>query len=127
MKKVPKIIQEIGFDFEWSEEKVWELNVPTEEMPIDVLAWHFDIPFWNTEGGYYDLAPQEVIDNPQKYKEEYERTMRADLRYPIDVMENKERLLILDGLHRLTKAKIIGLDTVQARNIPRKYIKDIKV
>jgi len=127
MKELPKIIQEIGFDFGWSEEKVWELNVPTEEMPIDMLAWHFGIPFWSTECGYYDLKPQEVIDNPQEHKKEYERTMRADLKYPIDVMENKGRLLILDGLHRLTKAKIIGIDTVQVRNIPRKYIKDIKV
>ncbi len=31
MKKVlPKIIQEVGFDFHWSERKVWKLNYPTE-------------------------------------------------------------------------------------------------
>ena len=45
-KKLPKIIEEVGFDFHWSEEKVWALNVPVEEMDIKDLEWHFDIPFW---------------------------------------------------------------------------------
>ncbi|HVX93101.1 MAG TPA: hypothetical protein VHA74_03235 [Candidatus Dojkabacteria bacterium] len=47
----PKIIDDVGFDFDWKEEKVWELDVPVEEISLDELSWHFDIPFW----GDYDL------------------------------------------------------------------------
>ncbi len=44
-KILPKIIKEVGFDFHWSEEKVWKLNYPIEEINIDELSWHFKIPF----------------------------------------------------------------------------------
>lgn len=123
-EKIPQIIKDVGFDFNWSEEKVWALKIPVEEMDIAELIWHFDIPFlW--EKGVYDLKPQEVIDNPEAHKEEYERTMRADLAYPIDIMENKGRWLILDGLHRLMKAFILGMKKVQVRKVPRELIPKI--
>lgn len=107
-KKLPKIIEEVGFDFHWSEEKVWALDVPVEEMDIKDLEWHFDTPFWFTPGGYYDLKPNDVLADPEKYKEEFDRTMRADLSHPLDIMWWKNRWLLLDGLHRLAKAKQLG-------------------
>jgi hypothetical protein len=121
---IPQIIKDVGFDFDWSEEKVWALDVPAKNMNISELIWHFSIPFlW--EDGVYNLKPQDVIDNPEKHKEEYERTMRADLVHPIDIMMNKWRWLILDGLHRLMKASISEMDVVKVRKIPRERIPDI--
>lgn len=105
MKKLPKIIKDVGFDFNWKEEKVWALDIPVKEMDIKKLEWHFEIPFWNTPGGYYDLKPCDVLANPQKYKEEFKRTMKADLKHPLDIMFWKSKWLLLDGLHRLVKAK----------------------
>lgn len=121
-KQLPKIIEDVGFDFHWSEEKVWKLNVSVEEMPISELEWHFDVPFWFTENGYYDLKPREVIENPEKWKEEYDRTMNSNLDYPLDIMHWKNRWLLLDGLHRLVKAKILGLKSVKVRKIPKEAI-----
>jgi hypothetical protein len=122
--ETPQIIKDVGFDFSWSEEKVWKLNYPVEEISTRELTWHFGIPFlW--EKGVYNLKPQEVIDSPEAHKEEYERTMKADLVYPIDIMENKGRWLILDGLHRLMKSKIEGFKTVKVRKIPREEILNI--
>lgn len=54
-------------------------------MDIKELIWHFDVPFWPYNGEDYNLSPRQVIDDPQKYKEEYERTLKADLSYPIDI------------------------------------------
>lgn len=120
-KDIPQIIKDVGFDFNWSEEKVWALDVPVEEMDIKELTWHFDVPFlW--EDGVYNLKPQEVIDSPKTHEKEYERTMKADLIHPIDIMENKGRWLILDGLHRLMKASILKIDKVQVRKISREDI-----
>lgn len=100
------------------------MELPTEEMGISEIIWHFDIPFlW--EKGVYNLKPQEVIDNPEAHKEAYERTMQADLVYPIDIMENKGRWLILDGLHRLMKASILGMRQVNVRKVPREQISEI--
>ncbi len=125
-KKLPKIIEEVGFDFDWSESKVWVLNLPVEKIPISDLSWHFEIPFWDFLDDNYNLSPNQVISDPVKFKAEYDRTMKADLSYPIDIMENKGRWLILDGLHRLVKAKILGHDKVIVRKIPRTEIPKIQ-
>ncbi|MDD3607205.1 MAG: hypothetical protein PHQ20_00170 [Candidatus Moranbacteria bacterium] len=124
-EEIPQIIKEVGFDFSWEEEKVWKLNFSVETIDIQELTWHFDIPFLWENGGVYNLKPKDVIDNPKAHNEEYERTMKADLKYPIDIMENKGRWLILDGLHRLMKASILGQNSVSVRKIPRDKIPEI--
>ena len=127
MKEIPQIIKDVGFDFDWSEPKVWALEVPVEEININELIWHFDIPFLWEGNGVYNLKPQEVIGNPDAHKEEYERTMKADLSHPIDIMENKGRWLILDGLHRLMKSSILGVERINVRKIPRDKISEITI
>jgi len=117
-KVMPTVIKEVGFDFHWDEDKVWALDLPVEEMPISELTWHFDTPFWFTKGGYYDLMPKTVIENPKDHIEEYGRTMAADLNYPLDIMFWKGRWLLLDGLHRLAKAFVLEAKTVQVRKVP---------
>lgn len=115
---IPNIIKEVGFDFHWEEEKVWALDLPVEDIPISDLEWHFDIPFWFKQGGYYDLKPREVIENPKEHVWEYGRTMSADLTYPLDIMFWKGKWLLLDGLHRLVKAYVLGHKTVKVRKVP---------
>jgi len=51
--------------------------------------------------------------------------MMSDLKYPIDIMRNKGKWLLLDGLHRLVKAKILGYSSIYVRKIPRSKIADI--
>ncbi|HIH50661.1 MAG: alpha/beta fold hydrolase [Candidatus Micrarchaeaceae archaeon] len=125
-KVMPKIIKDVGFDFDWSSRKVWALDISVTTIPISDLAWHFDVHFWNKpDGGYYDLTPNEVLADPQRYKSEYDRVLNCDMKHPIDIMENKGRLLILDGLHRLVRAKLLGMDVVKVRKIPRTAIPQI--
>ena len=117
-RELPAIIKEVGFDFDWDEKKVWALDLPVEEMDISDLAWHFDIPFlWTHPNGYYDLKPSQVLDDPDKYYGEYERTANADLSHPIDIMFWHNRWLILDGLHRLMKARTLGATKVNVRKV----------
>lgn len=117
-EKIPRIIKEIGFDFDWSEEKVWKLNLPVEEIPISELAWHFEMPFWNS----YSLKPINVAKDPEKYQEEYNRTMKANLSHPLDIMFYKNKWLLLDGLHRLLKAYILGQSSIKVRKVPSSMI-----
>ena len=121
----PQIIKDVGFDFSWDEKNVWKLQIETVKMDITNLIWHFDIPFLWVDGGVYNATPKEVMENPEKYQSEYERTMDADMKYPIDIMENKGRWLILDGLHRLMKASVMGITEVDVRIIPRDEIQNI--
>lgn len=121
----PQIIKDVGFDFSWDNEKVWRISAPVITMDIAELEWHFDVPFLWEGGGVYNLTPREVMEHPGEHPEEYQRTMRVDMSHPIDIMENKERWLILDGLHRLMRAKSQGQATVQVRKISREKIPEI--
>lgn len=118
----PQIIKDVGFDFSWDNKKVWAIDAPVTEIDINELTWHFDIPFLGKNGGVYNLTPREVLGNTEIHPEEYERTRNADISYPIDIMENKGRWLILDGLHRLMRLSLEGAATVRVRIIPRSYI-----
>ncbi len=123
---LPKIIQEVGFDFSWDVEKVWKLDEPTVRVPIETLLWHFEIPFWETEGtDDYNLSVWQTLADPEKEKSHWQKILAADLAYPIDVMPNKGRLLILDGLHRLAKSYLRGKKEVDIRIIPRSRIAEI--
>ena len=124
VEEIPKIIQDVGFDFHWDEKKVWALDVPVKLMDIKQLRWHFAFPFlW--ENGVYNLAPREVLDNPEAHKKEFERAMNAHFEHPIDIMINKGHWTILDGLHRLMQASILKIDKVSVRKIPRDRIPEI--
>ena len=122
---VPEIIKNVGFDFSWDERKVWILEEPVMEMNIAELLWHFDIPFLSEGGGVYNLTPREVMEYPDRHAEEYNRTLSAVISHPIDIMENKGKLLILDGLHRLMKLSLQGETTIKVRIIPREKISKI--
>lgn len=123
--EIPKSVLEYGFDFSWDEEEVWKLMYPMEEIDISELEWHFEIPFWDWNDGHYNLTPNQVLDAPDKYADQYERVMNSDISYPIDIMENKGRYVILDGLHRLVKCKILRMNKVNVRIIPHSEIKNI--
>lgn len=119
----PEIIQKVGFDFSWDERLVWALDYPVEKVPINELTWHFDVPFiWSKPEGYYDVLPSDVLRNPEKYSEEYNRTLSTDISYPIDIMYWRDRWVILDGLHRLMKLSIEGAQMAQVRKIPQSAI-----
>lgn len=122
---IPDSVLEYGFDFDWDEKDVWDLDYPVQEIATEILEWHFDVPFWDWHNERYVLKPRDVINNPEKYKSEYERIMNADISYPIDVMANKERLVILDGLHRLVKCYLLGMDKVKVRIISKSEIPNI--
>lgn len=122
---IPYSVLEYGFDFDWDEKDVWKLNYPSQKMSIKELEWHFFVPFWDYNGGEYNLTPNDVVKDKEKYIEQFDRIMASDLNYPIDIMENKGRYVILDGLHRLVKYRLLGYDKVDVRIIPREEIKNI--
>lgn len=123
MAEVPQAVKEVGFDFDWEPKKVWALKEPVTTMGTDELTWHFDIPFLWERG--FAVTPRAIMEDPLKHPQEYARTLSADTSHPIDIMENKGRWLILDGLHRLMKLHAQGERIVAVRKIPRSRISEI--
>jgi len=124
--QIPNSIEEVGFDFHWDIKKVWALDIPITKMDIKELDWHFDLPFWElADTDEYNLTPNAVINNEPGTHLHRKKVEDADISYPIDIMENKGRWLILDGLHRLVKLHENGNKLVEVRIIPRDKIPEI--
>jgi hypothetical protein len=116
----------VGLDFgNWEVEKLWALELPTEEMNIKDLLWHFDTPFWpNDNSEKWTVTPWDVIN--QKEGTSLEQQMNdADLTYPIDILKNHGKWLVLDGLHRLAKTYMQGRKNVKVRVVPRERLPEI--
>lgn len=120
-----ELVAKVGFDFSWDEKKIWALNEPVTSMSVKDLEWHFDIPFWNENGEIYNLSPRDVMDYPELHEVEWQRVQKADTSHPLDVIENKGRWMLLDGLHRLVKLHLEGKKNVLVRIIPHSRIPEI--
>lgn len=121
--------EKVGLDFgNWSEEKLWALEEPVSEIEIGELTWHFDVPFWeNDDGVRWTVSPWDVIKKAPGSQKELARVTAASLDYPIDILFNKDRWLVLDGLHRLVKAHLQGQKLIKVRKIPRDRLPDILI
>lgn len=117
--------QKPPFDFRWDEEKVWLVDAPITNMDILDLVWQFDLPLHSELSGFFNLSSNEIINNPHMYRDEWACMLEADLDYPIDVMHQSGRWIILDGLYRLMKAYVFKRESVEVRIIPREKIPEI--
>ena len=118
----------VGMDFgDWDEKKVWALEEPITEIDRKELLWSFDVPFWQKDdAARWTLTPWDVIHKASGSESEQRRVAEADLSYPVDIMENKGRWFVLDGLHRLAKAYQQGQEKIRVRIIPRARLPEIR-
>ncbi len=114
----------VGLDFgNWEEEKIWALSIPESELDMADLEWHLDCPFWESDGGVrYSITPRNVIERVAGTSQERVRVAAANTSYPIDIYYNKDKWLILDGIHRLTKLYGAGIRTVRVRIVTEELL-----
>jgi hypothetical protein len=127
--QVPLELKNYIFDFWWDMTKLHRLRLPIQTIPVQTipvadLRWHLNLPWWQYDGKFFCLTPHQVQQEPQKYHEQYERTMNADLQYPIVVRIREERFIIMDGIHRLLKTVMLGKTEITGKvfseeDIPR--------
>ena len=115
---VPAELRDVICDFLWDSDKLRRLALPVDTATVDTLRWHLDLPYWRHDGKPFQVAPGQVKADPGRYEEHYKRTMAADLGYPLDLVIRNHRWVILDGVHRLLKADLLGLSHVQVRRVP---------
>jgi hypothetical protein len=77
-----------------------------------------DLPFWREDGEWFVLTPNQVRERPDEHVEQWARMLRADLDAPVHITERHGRLVIIDSVHRLLKANILGRDCLPARRVP---------
>lgn len=80
---------------------------------------------WAFEGKPFTVTPDQVAADPRCFREQFARTLAADLRFPLHVLQRPERLTVLDGMHRLLKAHLAGHDTVFVKKVDFSQLDDI--
>lgn len=97
---------------DWARERLWALDLPHRRLAIEKLRWHLDLPWWRHDGVWFQVTPREFLAHPAAHPEHADRVANADLTYPLHVVLRRQRWLILDGIHRLVKAQLLGLTEV---------------
>lgn len=117
---IPEELTSIYFDFHWSQKKLWALDLPTTTMKVNDFIWLMDYPIWASSPPekVFDLRPAEVLHDLDNFPIFKTRILNADCSFPIHIMNWRERLLILDGFHRLLKKIIINETEIYVKEVP---------
>jgi hypothetical protein len=115
------------FRSSWETQAIWRVEAPRRTLSLRELNWHLDCPFFSSDppAPLFDLQPRSVLDDPHHFPRHWQRVLAADLRFPIDVSAFGDRLVILDGLHRLVKSNDAGAIVMECRLVPRKHLRTV--
>jgi hypothetical protein len=116
-RRLPPELRSYQLELAWSRETLWALDLPVEEMPVPELVWQLSLPWWRDGERYFVLRPTDVLEAPERYPEQHARTLAADLACPIDITLRQGRWFVLDGVHRLLKAVLVGARTISVRKL----------
>ena len=103
--------------------EVMALKIPTTKLNIKELEWHLDCPFWvHDNGERYTVTPRDVLEKEEGTQTEQDNVENANTLYPIDIYFNKDKWLILDGIHRLVKLYKENVQEVDVRIVTDKQL-----
>ena len=104
--------------FKTDSAKLWTVPIPAEEIPISEIEYNLDIPYLEQEGtDDWNLTPRMLIENFDKEFSHAKKVTEANLRHPIEIYFHKGKWIILDGVHRFTKAVRLGHKTIKVRKV----------
>lgn len=112
---LPDILN-IGFIID--EPKLWQVDIPIEEIPISEIEYNLDIPYFEQERtNDWNLTPRMLIENFDKEIFHAKKVTEADLTYSIYLYLHQEKWIILDGVHRFTKAVKLGYKKIKVKRV----------
>lgn len=99
-------------------------NKPKYQLiPVNDLLKTLEYDGWGDPIKNIKYSALDVINNPKKYKDDFNRIKKADLSYPIILSYDNN---IVDGVHRLTKSYLEKKDNIKAykfdKNTMKKFI-----
>ncbi|MDM4790280.1 hypothetical protein [Pseudomonas aeruginosa] len=117
LDQLPAELDGMILDYLWDHTKLHALTgLPEVTVPVSDLAWHLDLPFWASGGKPFMVCPCEVAAERHRHPAQWDRTMAADLRFPLHGrIGSAGKIIIMDGIHRLLKASVLGLPEVTVR------------
>lgn len=115
--------KEINIPYKFKDTLLYDLDLPVEEVSLSILENNMDICYLESEGtDDWNLSPRELIQNFDKEIIHAKRVEAVDLSYPICLYHFHGQWIILDGVHRFTKAMLQGCSTIKIKRIPENII-----
>jgi hypothetical protein len=113
--QLPDVLRGVILDVHWDMGKLHALpGLPEMEIPVKELVWHLGLPFWAVNEVPFQVCPQDVLDAPDRYRDQWARTLATDLSFPLHARVDPEgKVIILDGIHRLLKTTVLGQNSVR--------------
>jgi hypothetical protein len=62
--------------FNWTENALWRLNPPVEELPVQTFTWLLDLPIRRWQGQCFQLSMGVVLNDPATYRAHREKAER---------------------------------------------------
>jgi hypothetical protein len=110
---MPPGVREVFPSFDWDVRRLWSLPLPARTVPVETFEWLQELPVWRWGGERFQISLRDVLDDPQQFSAHHAKAMATDLSFPIHVTTTPaQRLVILDGYHRLLKALFLGQRTI---------------
>ncbi len=125
--QIPPAMRGVLLNIRWDRDALFQLSLPVEEIPVGDLRWQLELPWWRDGDRHFAVTPTDVRADPVRYRAHWERTLAADLRYPIHLLATAPRLRILDGVHRLLKAELTGQHVIRACRVDRESLTTIVI
>lgn len=123
--EVPELIRRTCPEFEIDARLLWDLELQPQPIAVNAVSWMLELPVWPERGIPFALRPVDVIRSPVQHPEHAQRIANASLGFPIEVVPYRNRLVILEGCHRTSKAVIDSKPTILARVVPPPRIPEI--
>ena len=101
-------------------------NITSKKFLVSRFLKYLRTKGWGVEYGKERYSAMDVINNSKGYgqNKDYDKIMKADLRYPIIL---DEKLNIVDGIHRLAKAYVLDKKYIRAYVFNKELMDKFKV
>lgn len=114
-RDIPQIVRAFCIDFDVDLPKLWRLPGEAKPVSMSQLSWLLDVAFWPDAGKLFRVSPRAVLAQPTRYQFHAGKIATAALHYPVDVFQYAGRYVIVDGLHRLARHRMLGHSTVPCK------------
>jgi len=117
-KRIPPELTDHILPFNWDVHLVWQQEADVTQRNLTEFEHLFDLPLWSSRpnmGMLFDIAPRTVMEFPERAPHQTQRIHEVRIEFPIDLIRYQGREWVLDGVHRIARLSLMGMDTIRVR------------
>lgn len=119
--------KEIDLGSQILEKYLWELTIKKEKMLLEELTCNLDIAYLEKLGtDDWNLTPRMLVESFDIETDHAKKVEDADLSFPIEIYNFRGQWIILDGVHRYTKAVMSNYEYIDVRKVSEKAMEQLR-